>query len=107
MAAKIAALQLIGLGGIADKPTRRDLPYLLSDLQPPVRLGPMSSAPPFHPYGPPHLTVIFLTIALPFFFAALVRWTACPPVCGKSPITERIIVGALSIILVLNYFVYL
>jgi len=60
----------------------------------------MSSAPPFHPYGPSHLTVIFLTIALPFFFAALVRWT-------KSPITERIIVGALSFILVSNYFVYL
>src|SRR2546423_2183896 len=75
-------------------------PHLLSDLQPPVRLGPMSSAPTFHPYGPPHLTVIFLTIALPFFFAALVRWT-------KSPITERIIVGTLSLILVLNYFVYL
>jgi len=60
----------------------------------------MSSAPPFHPYGPSHLTVIFLTIALPFLFAALVRWT-------KSPLTERIIVGALSFILVLNYFVYL
>ena len=55
---------------------------------------------PFQPYGTAHLIVIFLTIALPFFFAALVRWT-------KSPITERIIVGALSLILVLNYFVYL
>jgi uncharacterized membrane protein YwaF len=60
----------------------------------------MNPAHPFQPYGIAHLTVIFLTIALPFFFAALVRWT-------KSPITERIIVGALSLILVLNYFVYL
>jgi hypothetical integral membrane protein (TIGR02206 family) len=60
----------------------------------------MNPAHPFHPYGIAHLTVIFLTIALPFFFAALVRWT-------KSPITERIIVGALSLILVSNYFVYL
>src|SRR6266550_1891464 len=60
----------------------------------------MNPAHPFYPYGIAHLTVIFLTIALPFFFAALVRWT-------KSPITERIIVSALSLILVLNYFVYL
>jgi hypothetical integral membrane protein (TIGR02206 family) len=60
----------------------------------------MNPAHPFHPYGPAHLIVIFLTIALPFLFSALVRWT-------KSPITERIIVGALSLILILNYFVYL
>lgn len=60
----------------------------------------MTSAPEFHPYGIPHLTVIFLTIALPFLFAALVRWT-------KSPITERIIVAALSLLLVANYFAYL
>jgi hypothetical integral membrane protein (TIGR02206 family) len=100
MAAKIAVLQLIVWNELADKPARRDLPRLLSDLQPPVRLGPMNPAHPFHPYGPAHLIVIFLTIALPFFFAALVRWT-------KSAITERIIVGALSLILILNYFVYL
>lgn len=60
----------------------------------------MSSAPAFHPYGPAHLTVIFLTITLPFLFAALVRRT-------KSPLTDSIIIAALSVILILNYFVYL
>src|SRR5947209_15869043 len=60
----------------------------------------MNSSPPFHPYGVAHLLVIFLTIALPFALAALVRWT-------KSSVLERIIVGALSLTLVLNYFVYL
>src|SRR5438045_5006592 len=60
----------------------------------------MNSCPPFHPYGVAHLLVIFLTIALPFSLAALVRWT-------KSSATERIIVGALSLTLVANYFVYL
>ncbi|HEY4758341.1 MAG TPA: TIGR02206 family membrane protein [Chthoniobacterales bacterium] len=60
----------------------------------------MSSAPRFHPYGPAHLCVIFLTITLPFALATLVRWT-------KSSLTERIIVGMLSLVLVLNYFVYL
>jgi hypothetical integral membrane protein (TIGR02206 family) len=60
----------------------------------------MNSSPPFHPYGVAHLLVIFLTIALPFALAALVRWT-------KSSVIERIIVGALSLMLVANYFVYL
>src|ERR1043165_4252520 len=60
----------------------------------------MDATPEFHAYSSSHLVVIFLTIALPFVFAALVRWT-------KSPITERIIVAALSLILILNYFVYL
>jgi len=60
----------------------------------------MNSTPPFHPYGTAHLAVIFLTIAVPFALAALVRRT-------KSSVTERIIVGALSLLLVLNYFVYL
>src|SRR6266576_5226375 len=60
----------------------------------------MNSSPPFHPYGIAHLVVIFLTIALPFSLAALVRWT-------KSSAIERIIVGALSLTLVVNYFVYL
>jgi hypothetical integral membrane protein (TIGR02206 family) len=59
-----------------------------------------SSPPPFHPYGVAHLLVIFLTIALPFALAALVR-------CTKSSVIERIIVGALSLALVVNYFVYL
>src|SRR6266550_6768611 len=60
----------------------------------------MNPAHPFQPYGIAHLTVILLTIALPFLFAALVRWT-------KSSAIERIIVGALSLTLVVNYFVYL
>ncbi len=60
----------------------------------------MTSAPEFHPYGTAHLTVILFTIVLPFLLAALVRWT-------KSPITERIIVAALSVVLVANYFLYL
>jgi len=60
----------------------------------------MNSAPVFHPYGVAHLFVIFLTIALPFALAALVRRT-------KSSAIERIIVGALSCALVVNYFVYL
>ncbi len=60
----------------------------------------MNSSPPFHPYGVAHLLVIFLTIALPFALAALVRRT-------KSSAIERIIVGALSLALVVNYFVYL
>jgi hypothetical integral membrane protein (TIGR02206 family) len=60
----------------------------------------MLPAPQFHAYGVAHLLVIFLTIALPFALAALVRWT-------KSSLIERIIVGALSLTLVLNYFIYL
>ena len=60
----------------------------------------MLPTPPFHPYGIAHFLVIFLTIALPFALAALVRWT-------KSSLTERVIVGALSLTLVLNYFIYL
>src|SRR2546423_9694293 len=60
----------------------------------------MNSSPPFHPFGVTHLPVIFPTIALPFALAALVRWT-------KSAVIERIIIGALSLTLVVNYFVYL
>lgn len=60
----------------------------------------MLPAPQFHAYGVAHLLVIFLTIALPFALAALVR-------CTKSSVIERIIVGALSLTLVVNYFVYL
>jgi len=56
--------------------------------------------PEFQPYGLPHLTVIFLTIVLPFALAAIVWRT-------KSSRTEKAIVGLLSAILVLNYVVYL
>ena len=55
---------------------------------------------PFQPYGLPHLTVIFLTIILPFALAAIVHRT-------RSSRIERAIVGLLSAVLVLNYVVYL
>ena len=35
----------------------------------------MNDAPEFQPYGLPHLTVILITIVLPFVLAALVRRT--------------------------------
>jgi hypothetical integral membrane protein (TIGR02206 family) len=60
----------------------------------------MSRAPEFHAYAIPHLTVIFLTIVLPFILAALVWRT-------KSDRMERSIVVALSAILILNYVTYL
>ncbi len=56
--------------------------------------------PEFQPYGLPHLTVIFLTIVLPFALAAIVWRT-------KSARVEKMIVGVLSAVLVLNYVVYL
>src|SRR6478672_11958986 len=56
--------------------------------------------PEFQPYGLPHLTVIALTIALPFALAAIVRRT-------RSHRLENIIIGVLSAVLVLNYVVYL
>jgi len=56
--------------------------------------------PEFQPYGLPHLTVIFLTIVLPFVLASIVWRT-------KSPRAEKVIVGVLSAVLVLNYVVYL
>jgi len=56
--------------------------------------------PEFQPYGLPHLTVIALTIALPFALAAIVRRT-------RSHRLENIIIGVLSAVLVLNYIVYL
>ena len=55
---------------------------------------------PFQAYGAAHLTVIFLTIALPFVLAAIVRR-------AKSSRLERVIVASLSALLVLNYAVYL
>ena len=60
----------------------------------------MNDAPEFQPYGFPHLTVIFVTIVLPFALAALVRRT-------KSQRIERVIVAALSAVLILNYLAYL
>ncbi len=60
----------------------------------------MNDAPEFQPYGLPHLTVIFITIVLPFALAALVRRT-------KLQRIERVIIVALSAVLILNYLAYL
>ena len=60
----------------------------------------MSDAPQFEPYGLPHLTVILLTIMLPFVLAAIVRRT-------RSQLIEKGIISLLSAILILNYVVYL
>ena len=60
----------------------------------------MQDAPEFQPYGLPHLTVICLTIVLPFVLAAIVWRT-------KSSRVEKLIIGVLSAVLVLNYVVYL
>ena len=60
----------------------------------------MQDAPEFQPYGLPHLTVIFLTIVLPFALAAIV-WRA------KSSRVERAIIAVLSAVLVFNYVAYL
>jgi hypothetical integral membrane protein (TIGR02206 family) len=56
--------------------------------------------PEFQPYGLPHLTVICLTIVLPFALAAIVWRT-------KSQPLEKMIIGVLSAVLILNYVVYL
>ena len=62
--------------------------------------GYMNDAPEFQPYGLPHLTVILLTVVLPFVLAAIVRQT-------KSQRLEKMIIGVLSAVLILNYIVYL
>ena len=59
----------------------------------------MNPEHPFQPYGLPHLTVIFLTIVLPFVLAAVVRRT-------KSQRVERTIIALISTILVLNYVAF-
>ena len=60
----------------------------------------MNDAPEFQPYGLPHLTVILLTVVLPFVLAAIVRRT-------KSQPLEKMIIGVLSVVLILNYIFYL
>ena len=60
----------------------------------------MSPERPFQPYGPAHLTVIFLTIALPFVLAAIAHR-------ARSSRVERAIIVALSILLILNYAAFL
>jgi hypothetical integral membrane protein (TIGR02206 family) len=60
----------------------------------------MNEPPQFQPYGWPHLTVISLTIVLPFALVAIVRRT-------KSARLERAIIAVLSAVLILNYIAYL
>ncbi len=59
-----------------------------------------TAAPEFQPYGLPHLTVILLTIALPFVLAAVVLRT-------KSLWIKQAIVAGLSAVLIVNYVAYL
>jgi hypothetical integral membrane protein (TIGR02206 family) len=54
----------------------------------------------FHPFGAAHVTVIFLTIVVPFFLAFTVRRT-------KSRLLERSIAFAISALLLINYVAYL
>src|SRR5437762_3179397 len=60
----------------------------------------MTSGPEFHAWSPSHLTVIFLTIVLPFVLALIVRRT-------KSHFLERSIAFAISALLLINYVAYL
>ena len=60
----------------------------------------MNSAPEFHAWSPSHLTVIFLTIGLPFLLALIVHRT-------KSRFLEGSICFAISALLLINYIAYL
>jgi hypothetical integral membrane protein (TIGR02206 family) len=60
----------------------------------------MRPGPPFHAFGAAHLTVIVLTISLPFVLATFVRHS-------KLRLVERFIAVAVSGLLVGNYFTYL
>src|SRR6202040_3747900 len=73
---------------------------LTSSSESSIHLIGMNTTPQFHAYGFAHLTVIFLTITVPFLLAAIVRRS-------KSQRTEHVIIVALSVLLVLNYAGYL
>src|SRR6267143_7098073 len=60
----------------------------------------MNSAPEFHAWGPSHLTVIILTIGVPFLLALIVHRT-------KSRFLERSIAFSISALLLINYVAYL
>jgi hypothetical integral membrane protein (TIGR02206 family) len=53
----------------------------------------------FHAFGPAHLTVIFLTVALPFLLALIVHRT-------KWRLLERSIAFVISALLLINYVAY-
>lgn len=60
----------------------------------------MSPAPAFHPYGPAHLVVIFLTVGVPFVLALIVHR-------AKSPRLELSIRIVIAVLLLINYVAYL
>ncbi len=60
----------------------------------------MNTQLPFHAYSAEHLTTIFITVALPFALAALVRRS-------NWALTERLMVAAIAAILAVNYVAYL
>jgi hypothetical integral membrane protein (TIGR02206 family) len=60
----------------------------------------MNSEPAVQAFGAAHLTIICMTIALPFLLAAIARRI-------RSKWFERIVAIGLSLILVVNYFAYL
>ncbi|PYL54984.1 MAG: hypothetical protein DMF29_04770 [Verrucomicrobia bacterium] len=60
----------------------------------------MDGAPEFHAWSSSHLTVIFLTVGLPFLLALIVHRT-------KSRFLERSICFAISGLLLINYVAYL
>src|ERR1700720_571055 len=60
----------------------------------------MNPEHPFHAYSSSHLTVVFLTIALPIVLALIVHRT-------KSRFLERSICFAISALLLINYVAYL
>src|SRR5205085_2761323 len=60
----------------------------------------MDGAPEFHAWSSSHLTVIFLTVGLPFLLALIVHRT-------RSRFLERSICFAISALLLINYVAYL
>ncbi len=60
----------------------------------------MNPQPPFHAYSVEHLTAIFITLALPFALAAVVRRS-------RAALVQRVIVVAIAGTLVANYVAYL
>ena len=60
----------------------------------------MDPGPPFQAFGVAHITVILLTITVPFLLAAIVRR-------AKSRSAERVVVITLSALLVVNYVVFM
>lgn len=63
-------------------------------------MPPLEGQPGFQHFSAEHLIVIGLTVVLPFILAAIVRRT-------KSEAIERAIVASISVILILNYLIYL